>query len=313
MKNRFIDAHVHFLAEHLDDFVGSFGATGLMGCWNIVGPRGGTTHSEVEATIDAARERASGLVHTFYWPDWERLTDPAFPKQCAGRIAEYHARGISGVKVWKDMGLGLKDPAGRLMMLDDERLNPIWEKMIDLKLVLIAHVADPADFWLPFDETNPAYESLKRYPEWHFGKPGLPSRETLFEARNRLHHRYPQLVVVDCHFGGYSPTCAQLSAWMDEMPNFHASLHPHHLKKGDTGFPALVLKHSDRLLFETDLGMKRGRKADLPWNEEMYARTLAEATALFNPCGAVALEKFSHLNAERLIRGTRGLAPRQPD
>jgi len=205
------------------------------------------------------------------------------------------------------MGLGLKDPAGRLMMLDDERLDPVWEKMIDLKLILIAHVADPANCWLPFDETNPAFESLKRFPEWHFGKPGLPSREKLFEARNRLHRRYPELVILNCHFGGYAESCAQLSGWMDEMPNFFASMNPHHLKKGDAGFPALVAKHGNRITFEIDLGMKRGRKADLPWNQEMYDRVLAEACAMFKPCGAPALDAFARGNAERLM-GLAGTA-----
>ena len=309
MKNGgFIDCHVHFLAEHLDDFVGAFGDTGLCGCWNIVGARDQMARfipgmePEVVAVIDAARERAPGVVRTFYWPDWENLTDPAFPKQCAAEIAEYHRRGIAGVKVWKDMGLGLKDPAGKLMMLDDERLNPVWETMIDLRLILIAHVADPANFWLPFDETNPAYESLKRYPEWHFGKPGLPSREKLFDARNRLHRRYPDLVVVNCHFGGYAETCAQLSGWMDEMPNFHASMNPRHVKPGDPGFPALVAKHGGRLLFETDLGMKRGRKVDLAWNKEMYDRVLGMARDMFAPLGPDALGRYAHRNAERLIR-----------
>lgn len=314
---RFVDTHVHFLAEHFDDFVGSFGDIGLCGCWNIVGARDEMAHflpgmePEVSAAIEAARDRAPGVVHTFFWPTWERLTDPAFPKECVAQIAAFHKRGIAGVKVWKDMGLGLKDPAGKLMMLDDERLNPIWEKMIELKLILIAHVADPANFWLPMDETNPAYESLKRFPEWHFGKPGLPSREKLFEARNRLHKRYPELVILNCHFGGYAESCAQLSAWMDEMPNFYASLNPHHVpsptsgavpgKKGDDGFATLVATHGDRIMFETDLGMKRGRKVDLPWNKDAYARSLGGVRAMFAPCSAAALDAFAHRNAERLI------------
>lgn len=309
---RFIDAHVHFLAEHFDDFVGSFPDIGLKGCWNIVGARDEKAQfvpgmqGEVEAAIDAARAKAPGVVRTFYWPDYEQLTDPGFPRRCAERIGSLRARGIAGVKVWKDMGLGLKDPEGRMMMLDDERLNPIWEKMIALRLILIAHVADPAAFWLPLDEKNPAYESLKRFPEWHFGKPGFPSREKLFEARNRLHRRFPELVIVNCHFGGYAESCAQLSAWMDEMPNFHASLNPHHLKPGDAGFPALVARHGDRLMFETDLGMKRGRKTDLPWNKDMYDRALAVVRGMLKPCGAVALENFAHVNAERLIRNAGG-------
>jgi hypothetical protein len=89
---------------------------------------------------------------------------------------------------------------------------------------------------------------------------------------------------------------------MDEMPNFYASLNPRHVKQGDPGFPALVAKHGGRLMFETDLGMKRGRKVDQPWNKDAYARSLGLARELFAPCGPAALENFAHRNAERLIR-----------
>ena len=174
----FIDCHVHFSLEHFDDFTGEFDAAGLMGAWNIVrvpAAYEGATWKEFHALVERSLAHKPYPVFTFYWPDYSGLTDPAFPKKCARRIRELSKRGIAGLKVWKDMGLGLKGPDGKLMMLDDERLDPLWEALIDLKLILIAHVADPANFWLPFDETNPSYEALKRRPDWHFGKPGLPS------------------------------------------------------------------------------------------------------------------------------------------
>ena len=139
--------------------------------------------------------KPAGKVHTFFWPAWQEFSDPAFSGRCAEQVARLAKLGIAGIKVWKDFGLGVEDPEGKLAMLDDARLNPIWETLVAHKLVLIAHVADPADFWGPLDETNPAYESLKRFPEWHFGKPGLPLRERLFEARNVLHRRDRQSVV----------------------------------------------------------------------------------------------------------------------
>ena len=305
---RFVDCHVHFLLEHFDDFVGSFRDVGLCGAWNIVYDR--LAHArgaddELLALLETTRRRAEGVVHTFYWPPYEELTDPAFPKRCAKRIAELHKAGIAGVKVWKDMGLGLRDPRGKLVMLDDERLNPIWEKLLDLKLILIAHVADPAPFWLPLDESNPAYETLKARPEWHFGKPDLPSREQLFAARDRLHRRFPDLVIVNCHCGGYAESLDQLARWMDDMPNFYASLGRGHLKEGDS-VAALVERHSDRILFETDLGMIRGRKTDLPWNADMYANALDRMRATFRPFGAEVLAKFAHRSAERLLRRAPG-------
>lgn len=302
---RFVDGHVHFALEHLHDFTGSFDEVRLCGAWNIVhGSR--ARGDDLIRLIEATEKRTGGAVQSFFWPDWKGMAEAGWPKRCAGEIARLHKLGIAGVKVWKDLGLGVTDAAGGLVMLDDERLNPIWEKMVELRLILIAHVADPANFWLPLDESNPSYESLKRRPQWHFGKPGLPTREQLFEARDNLHRRFPDLTIVNCHCGGYAESLAQLCTWMDQMPNFHASLNPHHVRQDDPSVAVLLSKHGGRILFETDLGMRRGKKVDLPWNRNMYARAFGGVRELFAPFGRDVLEAFAHLNAERLIRGVRG-------
>ena len=300
----FIDCHVHFQLEHFDDYVGRFEELGLCGAWDIVHDPSfhhGATEEDFLALLDRVRRDVPDKVHVFYWPHYQGLTDPDFPKRCAARIGELRKRGIVGIKVWKDMGLSLKDPEGRLMMLDDERLNPIWEKLIELKLILTAHVADPATFWLPLDESNPAYKMLTQRPDWHFGKPGLPSREELYEARNRLHGRYPELTIVNSHFGGYAPGIDQLGRWMDEMPNFYATLGRHVMKEDDGAVGKFLERHSDRIMFETDLGMRRGRKVDHPWNLDAYGKTLGGLREKIGRHGNEVLRKFAHENARRLI------------
>lgn len=303
-ETRFVDCHVHFQMEHFDDFVGSFDELGLRGAWNIAHDPGFYPDASQEEFLDllkTTRERCPDTVHTFYWPNWKEVADETFPERCAKRIEELHKLGIVGVKVWKDMGLGLKDPAGKLMMLDDERLNPIWEKMVELGLILIAHVADPADFWGPLDESNPACETLKQHPEWHFGKQGLPSREQLYSARDNLHKRFGELVIVNCHCAGYVDTLEQLEEWMDAMPNFHASVGRGHVKQGGPSFAGFLNKHADRVMFETDLSMRRGRPVDTERNRSAYDAALNFFEGAFALFSDEVFEQFAHLNAERLI------------
>ena len=297
----FIDSHVHFALEHLKDFYESFDEINLCGAWNIVNKHR-AEGDELDELIRETHKRTAGAIRTFYWPDWKDVCENDKAADCAREIERLHEVGIVGVKVWKDMGLGLKDPDGKLMMLDDERLNPIWEKMTELKLILIAHVADPANFWLPMDESNPAYEALKQRPEWHFGKPGLPSRETLYEARNNLHERFAELVIVNCHCGGYVERLDVLDTWMDAMPNFYASVGRSHVRQGGPEFATFLLKHSDRVMFETDLGMRRGRPVDRPWNRNAYTAAHKFFEGVFSLFSDEAFEQFAHENAERLIR-----------
>ena len=35
--------------------------------------------------------------------------------------------GMRGVKIWKDVSLGMKDKKGRHIPIDDPRLTPIWD------------------------------------------------------------------------------------------------------------------------------------------------------------------------------------------
>ncbi len=308
----FIDTHVHFCLEHMNDYLGSFGDAGLAGVFNITQPE---VHGdpddvgELSRLITETDKLTGGASATFWWPDYKLCTDPDFPGKVAAKIGELAGDGLAGLKVWKDMGLGVKDPQGNLLMLDDERLNPIWEKLCELGMMLIAHVADPANFWLPMDETNPAYESLKKHPEWHFGKPGLPSRDELYEARGRFFDRWKDLVVLNCHFGGYAPDAATLSSWMDRWPKFHASIGARHFRDDDDTIGGLIEKHGDRITFETDLGMRPGKAADLPWNGEMYSAAFEKIGKVFAPFGDEALADFARGNAERLlaeVRSARG-------
>lgn len=300
---RFVDCHLHFVLEHLEEFIGSFDELGLSGAWNIAGIQSGEETDFRTLVTESARRG----VHTFYWPQWKELTDQAYPQRLVRQIDELARGGIRGLKVWKDMGLGLTDPAGKLMMLDDERLNPVWEKLIERNLILTAHVADPASFWLPLDASNPAYETLKTHPQWHFGKPGLPGRSQLFEARDRLHQRYPDLLIVNSHCGGYAESLRQLGEWMDNMPNFHATIGWKHIAEDDPDIATFFHRHGHRVMFETDLGLRRGRKPDLAWNRDMYAKATGAFTRLLEPLGRHVLENFAHANGEHLMAVRRGV------
>ena len=142
---------------------------------------------------------------------------------------------------------------------------------------------------------------LSKRPEWHFGKPGLPSREQLYAARNRLHKRFGELTIVNCHCGGYVDTLDTLERWMDEMPNFYASVGRSHVRQGGPAFAGFLDKHADRVMFETDLGLRRGRICDHKWNRDAYHTALSFFEGVYALFSDEAFEEFAHGNADRLI------------
>ena len=59
------------------------------------------------------------------------------------------AQGAVGVKIWKNIGMALRDPDGRYVMPDDPRLEPILAYLTAQHLVLLGHQAEPLNCWLP--------------------------------------------------------------------------------------------------------------------------------------------------------------------
>ena len=68
--------------------------------------------------------------------------------------------GARGLKVLKDLGLVVRDKTGKLITVDDPRLDPIWEECGKLGIPVSIHVSDPEAFFHPVDNTNERYEEL---------------------------------------------------------------------------------------------------------------------------------------------------------
>src|SRR5262249_5141639 len=97
------------------------------------------------------------------WPG-----DPAFGETEARSLREGVTAGAAGLKVWKTLGLRARDEAGRLIAVDDARLDPVWATAGELGVPVTIHIADPIAFFEPLDETNERWEELIANPDWHF-------------------------------------------------------------------------------------------------------------------------------------------------
>ena len=67
-------------------------------------------------------------------------------------------RGARGLKVLKDLGLGVRDKTGKLVTIDDERIDPVWEECGRLGIPVAIHSTDPEAFFTPTDKHNERYE-----------------------------------------------------------------------------------------------------------------------------------------------------------
>src|SRR4051812_48033696 len=88
---------------------------------------------------------------TFSVSDFE---SPGWLERTERRIDAAMAAGAVGIKVWKNVGMQLRDSTGKLVMLDDARLKPVFDYMESRGIALLDHQGEPYNCWLPLDKMS---------------------------------------------------------------------------------------------------------------------------------------------------------------
>ncbi len=140
----------------------------------------------------------------------------------AGLDADF-ARGAVACKIWKNIGMEVRDAEGGYVMVDDPLFEPILRHLERMERTLIMHVGEPKACWEPLDSGSHHAGYYRDNPEWHMhGRSDVPSYEQLLAARDRVLARHPRLRVVGAHLGSHEHDVRELSARFDAYPNFAA-------------------------------------------------------------------------------------------
>jgi hypothetical protein len=195
-----------------------------------------------------------GFITTFGSVDVTGLDDDSFGAAVDRTLLEYQRRGVRGLKLWKNIGLGLRDRGGALLRVDDPRLGVIWRTAAALDMPVLLHVADPVAFFRPVDGANEQYEALRENPEWSFTAPGLPTYEQLMDAQERLLQDNPGTTFIIAHVGSCGEDLARAGSLLDRFPNLHVDIAARLNELGRQPYTArrFFTRYADRILFGTD-------------------------------------------------------------
>jgi predicted TIM-barrel fold metal-dependent hydrolase len=262
-----IDAHNHLGSAFGGDWSGRsplelaevLDAAGVEAIVDLDGGQGDDLSREIDHWRGAGPDRVvvfAGLD----MPSW--AGELAFGETEARRLRDSAARGARGLKVWKHLGLVATDPRGRLVAIDDARLDPLWETAAELELPVLIHIADPIAFFEPLDATNERWEELRDHPDWHFyptrdadDLAGFPPFDALLSAFGRLLGRHPKTSFIGAHVGCAAEDLGLVGRLLDANPNLTVDIAARIGELGRQPYStrAFALRYADRILFGVDL------------------------------------------------------------
>ena len=240
------------------ELLATMDSVGITSIVDLDGGQGDALSRQVERYQEQHPSRISVFAGLDY-AAWR--AERAFGELEAAALRDSAARGARGLKVWKHLGLQARDPDGRLVPVDDARLDPLWGTAAELGLPVVIHVADPVAFFDPLDSTNERWEELQAHPDWHFwprvsasGQTGYPGFDEILGGLDRLLGRHPGTTFIGAHVGCAPEDLALVSAMLERHPNFHVDIAARVAELGRQPYTArqFFLRWQDRIVFGTD-------------------------------------------------------------
>ncbi|QNE45525.1 amidohydrolase family protein [Glaciihabitans sp. INWT7] len=256
-----IDIHNHlgrwlsdgeWMIEDVDALLAVMDGRGVETIVNLDGMWG----DELEANLDRYDRAHPGRFLTFCQLDWTLLAQEDGEGLLRESLDDSAERGARGLKVWKNLGLTVRDSSGSLVLPDDERVVPVLAHAGELGLPVLIHVADPKAFFEPLDEHNERLDELIQEKDWWFGDPSRhPTFDRLLDALATLVIATPGTRYIGAHGGCAAEDLDRVESLLAAAPHFTIDIAGRlaELGRQPRRFRELIERFPDRVLFGTDI------------------------------------------------------------
>jgi len=191
----------------------------------------------------------------------EEWDNPDWGKKTIEKLKASVANGAIAVKIYKNIGMTLKDKQGHFVMIDNPRFDEVLDYLTQAGIPVIGHLGEPKDCWLPLDQMliNSNRKYYMKHPEFHmFAHPSYPSYEQQIAARDHMLEKHPQLQFVGAHLGSLEWNTDTLAMHLDKLPNMAVDMAA---RVSSLQFLAskdwqkvhdFFIRYQDRLIYGTD-------------------------------------------------------------
>lgn len=247
-----IDIHNHLgKLENTAIYLSEMDKAGVIKCVSLDGYSAGDQYLQ---HLKASQAVSKDRFLVFFRPDFSRIDEPGFGVNEGKKLEAAVKQGIKGVKIAKELGLIIKDKSGKLVPVDDPRIDPFWEKCGELGVPVLMHVSDPKAFFTPVDRYNERYDELGAHPDWSFYGPQFPSKEAILTQRNHVLERHPNTIFIGAHVANLPEELERVSGWLDKYPNLYVEISARISELGRQPYTSrdFLIKYQDRVLFGSD-------------------------------------------------------------
>jgi predicted TIM-barrel fold metal-dependent hydrolase len=224
-KFPFIDVHAHIwrplLAKEQDSLVGEMNAMNLAVQVNLSGGSGDT----LAGRLANLRAHYPGRFVVFANLSYRGIDESGWGARAAARLEEdVKTRGAAGLKIYKDLGMDLKDGTGKRVAVDDPRLDPVWAAAGRLGIPVLIHTAEPVAFFDPIDERNERWLELTEFPNRARPPERYPPFDSLLAEQHRMFRKFPGTTFIAAHLDWLGNDLDRLGRVLDSLPNVNTEL-----------------------------------------------------------------------------------------
>jgi predicted TIM-barrel fold metal-dependent hydrolase len=188
-----------------------------------------------------------------------KFDNDSFAADAIKQLNRDFAHGALAVKLWKNVGMEIKDKNGQFVMADDPKFEPIYKDIASHGKTLMTHQAEPDVAWGPPDASDPSWSYYQDNPQWYVAnRPGFPSKQKILDARDHVLAENPKLRMIGVHLGSMERDLDNIARHLDKYPNFAidtAARMKYLMLMPPEKVRAFLIQYQDRVLYGTDLDL----------------------------------------------------------
>ncbi|MGM0943655.1 MAG: amidohydrolase family protein [Bacteroidota bacterium] len=261
-KFPFVDIHSHqggITKEKIDQLLADMKALNMGVLVNLSG-RGfgrGDSNSQQEYIKSMMQEfetHAPGRFLVFTNLNFAGFGDENWSRIAVKELEEDVQAGAVGLKIYKSLGLNVKDNNGNRVPVDHPDLDPVWAKAGELGIPVIIHSADPAQFWQPMDANNERWLELKTHPNRARSATNPAPFEQIIAEQHHVFEKHPNTTFINAHMGWMANDLDKAGEHLDRYPNVNFGIGAVIAEFGrqPRRAKAFFIQYQDRLLFGKD-------------------------------------------------------------